>query len=405
MARSREKSRCSPQKSVRQVKLEREVTARVVHSHISSAGADEDKRFMAAALDEARLGLGLVAPNPAVGALLVKDGAIVGRGHTQPGGRPHAETVALQQAGRTAAGATLYVTLEPCSHHGKTPPCAEAIIAAGVGRVVSATEDPDHRVAGLGHAMLIAAGIEVRTGILESAARRANLGHILRVTVGRPMVTLKMAQTADGFAASQPPGPRLLITGAEANDRVHFWRTQHDAIMVGIGTVLADDPLLTVRLPGFEDRRPVRIILDTKLALSPGSRLAQTAADHSTLVIAADDAPEAAALRLAAMGIEVLHMPRDAAGHIDMAKGLSALGARGLTRIFSEGGPQVATALIGGGFADEVILLTGERKVDGAGVAALDSESRAALGDPLRYVIAETSHIGPDLYQRYERMI
>jgi diaminohydroxyphosphoribosylaminopyrimidine deaminase / 5-amino-6-(5-phosphoribosylamino)uracil reductase len=376
-------------------------------SQSPSAEADEDTRFMATALDYAQRGWGQVAPNPAVGALLVKDGIIIGRGHTQPGGRPHAETIALQQAGAAAAGATLYVTLEPCSHHGKTPPCAEAIIAAGVARVVSAVEDPDRRVAGRGHAMLVAAGIDVRTGVLETAARRANLGHILRVTTGRPMVTLKLAETADGFAAAQSPAPRLAITGTAANDRVHLWRAQHDAIMVGIGTALADDPLLTVRLAGLETetRRPLRIVLDTKLVLSPASRLALTAADHPTLVVAGEDAPEEAAVRLAAIGIEVMRVHRDVSGHVDLAAALAALGARGLTRIFSEGGPYVAAALIAAGFADEVIMLTSEKPLAGAGVPALDAASRARLDDPLLYARTEAYRIGSDRCQRYERVI
>ncbi len=194
----------------------------------------DDTRFMAAALNLARRGLGRVAPNPAVGALIVKDGAVIARGVTAPGGRPHAEVLALRDAGEAARGATLYVTLEPCSHHGRTPPCADAIIAAGIARVVSAVEDPDPRVAGQGHARLRAAGIKVEAGVLAEAAWRTNLGHILRVTEGRPMVTLKLVQTADGFAAGAPGTPRLLITGegrerpcadaAGAARRIDDWR-------------------------------------------------------------------------------------------------------------------------------------------------------------------------------------
>src|SRR5579863_8365777 len=194
---------------------------------------EDDARLMAAALNLARRGLGRVAPNPAVGALIVRDGAVIGRGVTAPGGRPHAEVLALKEAGHAAVGATLYVTLEPCSHHGHTPPCADAIVAAGVARVVSALEDPDPRVAGQGHARLRAAGIAVETDVLAERARRANLGHLLRVTEGRPMISVKLAETADGFAADAPGAPRLKITAEAANARVHMLRAMHDAVMIG----------------------------------------------------------------------------------------------------------------------------------------------------------------------------
>jgi diaminohydroxyphosphoribosylaminopyrimidine deaminase/5-amino-6-(5-phosphoribosylamino)uracil reductase len=381
------------------------MTAGPMPDGIASGALDEDTRIMAAALEFGRRGWGQVAPNPAVGALLVKDGIVVGRGHTKKGGRPHAETEALLRTGPTAAGATLYVTLEPCSHHGKTPPCAEAIITAGVIRVVSAIEDPDPRVAGRGHRLLRDAGIEVRTGILAEAARRANLGHILRVTAGRPMVTLKLAQTADGFAAAQDHAPRLAITGPAANSRVHLWRAQHDAIMVGIGTVLADDPLLNVRLTGVETRRPLRVVLDTKLALPPDSQLARTARDFPTLVIAGENTPEAAATRLGACGIEVTRVREDAAGRIDLAAALTALGARGLTRVFSEGGPRVAAGLIAGGFADEVVVLTSDKQLATPGVPALDAASRAALSDSRLYRETASTRLGLDLCQHYERQL
>jgi diaminohydroxyphosphoribosylaminopyrimidine deaminase/5-amino-6-(5-phosphoribosylamino)uracil reductase len=381
------------------------MTTGLMPVEIASEALDEDARIMAAALEFARRGWGQVAPNPAVGAILVKDGIVIGRGQTKKGGRPHAETEALRQAGSAAVGATLYVTLEPCSHHGKTPPCADAIIAAGVVRVVSAIEDPDSRVAGRGHQRLRDAGIEVRTGVLAEAARRANLGHILRVTAGRPMVTLKLAQTADGFAAAQSHAPRLSVTGAAANSRVHMWRAQHDAVMVGIGTALADDPLLNVRLPGLEACRPLRIVLDTKLALPLDSQLARTARDFPTLVVASEDAPEAAATQLGACGIEVMRVRADGSGRIDLASALNALGARGLTRVFSEGGPRVAAGLIAGGFADEVIVLTSETSLASQGVPALDAESRASLADPRLYHPAASTRLGSDFCRHYERKL
>ncbi|MGB6506963.1 MAG: bifunctional diaminohydroxyphosphoribosylaminopyrimidine deaminase/5-amino-6-(5-phosphoribosylamino)uracil reductase RibD, partial [Xanthobacteraceae bacterium] len=208
-----------------------------------------DRRFMALALSLGRRGLGCTWPNPAVGAVLVKDGAIVGRGWTQPGGRPHAESEALRRAGEATRGATLYVTLEPCSHHGKSPPCADAVIAAGISRVVSALEDPNPEVAGKGHARLRAAGIAVDVGAGADKARHDHAGHILRFTEGRPHVLLKLAISADDKAGAAGRKP-IAITGEAVRDRVHLLRAQSDAIMVGIGTALADDPLLTCRLPG-----------------------------------------------------------------------------------------------------------------------------------------------------------
>jgi diaminohydroxyphosphoribosylaminopyrimidine deaminase/5-amino-6-(5-phosphoribosylamino)uracil reductase len=367
--------------------------------------ADADARFMTAAIALARRGLGLCAPNPAVGALIVKDGAIVGRGWTRPGGRPHAETEALRETGANSRGATLYVTLEPCSHHGKTPPCAEAIVAAGIARVVSALEDPDPRVAGRGHRLLMEAGVKVATGVCAEAALRANLGHVLRVTRGRPMVALKLALTADGFAAGLNGEPRISITGAVANGYVHMLRALHDAVLVGEGTALADNPLLTVRLPGMETRKPLRVVIDSDLKLRLKSRLAETATVYPTLVIAAEDASAEKEARLAALGVEVARAPRDEAGHADIGAALGILAARGITRVFCEGGPVLAEALIGGGFADEMILLSSAKPLGREGRAGLGVGALAALADPGRYASVETRMIGEDRLARSERIL
>ncbi|WP_297297950.1 bifunctional diaminohydroxyphosphoribosylaminopyrimidine deaminase/5-amino-6-(5-phosphoribosylamino)uracil reductase RibD [uncultured Methylovirgula sp.] len=365
----------------------------------------EDRRFMAAALNFARRGLGRVAPNPAVGALIVKDGIIIGRGATAQGGRPHAEVLALQEAGAAARGATLYVTLEPCSHFGRTPPCADAVIAAGIARVVSALDDPDPRVAGQGHARLRAAGIDVATGVLAVAARRANLGHILRVTEGRPMLTLKLAETADGFAAGPVGAARLKITGEAANGRVHMLRALHDGVMVGVGTALADDPQLSVRLPGLEDRRPLRIVLDSHLRLPPTAQLAATAQDYPTLVIAAEGAAQEVEARLVAQGVDVVRVKADAAGHVSLNAALALLGACGLTRIFCEGGPYLAAALIEQRLADEVIIFQSSLSLGKAGLPALDAASRAALAEATRYRELARGHAGEDSFVEYERII
>jgi diaminohydroxyphosphoribosylaminopyrimidine deaminase / 5-amino-6-(5-phosphoribosylamino)uracil reductase len=365
----------------------------------------DDERFMAAALNLARRGLGRVAPNPAVGALIVKDGAVIARGVTAPGGRPHAEVLALREAGEAARGATLYVTLEPCSHHGRTPPCADAIVAAGIARVISAIEDPDPRVAGQGHARLGAAGIEVTGGVLARAARRANLGHILRVTHGRPMVALKLAETADGFAAGVSGAPRLKITGEAANGRVQMLRALHDAVMVGVDTALADDPRLTVRLPGLEDRKPLRIVLDSHLRLPLSAHLVTTAREHPTMVITTGGAPQDAEMGLVAKGVEVVRVKADRAGHVDLAAALNMLGAQGLTRVFCEGGPHLAAALIAQKLADVVTLFQNPMRLGRPGLPALDAASSAALADAGFYRKAAQGIAGEDSFSDYERVI
>jgi diaminohydroxyphosphoribosylaminopyrimidine deaminase/5-amino-6-(5-phosphoribosylamino)uracil reductase len=371
-------------------------------SEKASAGPDEDLRWMEAALNLGSRSLGLTAPNPAVGAILVKDGSVVGRGATAPGGRPHAERVAIGEAGEVARGATLYVTLEPCSHFGASPPCVDAIIAAGVTRVVSAMEDPNPVVGGRGHARLRAAGIAVSVGAGAAQARRDHLGHILRVTEGRPCVTLKLAETADGFASASSNDARLRITGPVADLRVQVMRSTHEAIMVGIETALTDDPALTVRLAGV-DRKPLRVVLDTNLRLPESSRLAATARDVSTLAIVGATAPDEAARRLQDLGLMIERVPLDAEGHVDLHQVLRALAVRGITRVFSEGGPMVAARLIGLKLADEVALITADKPLGRPGVVALDSDSRAAVLDGSRYRPLETMNCGPDTMRLWER--
>jgi diaminohydroxyphosphoribosylaminopyrimidine deaminase / 5-amino-6-(5-phosphoribosylamino)uracil reductase len=368
----------------------------------TAADPDEDLRWMEAALNLGSRSLGLAAPNPAVGAILVKDGAVVGRGATTPGGKPHAERIALGQAATSARGATLYVTLEPCSHFAGSPPCADAIISAGVARVVSAMDDPNPLVAGQGHARLRAAGIAISVGAGAARARRDHLGHILRVTAGRPCVTLKLAETADGFASGGLHDPRLSVTGPIADLRVQVMRSTHEAIMVGIETALADDPALTVRLNGL-DRKPLRVVLDTHLRLSERSRLAATARAAPTLVITGPDAPDELAFRLQDEGVMIDRVLTDARGHVDLHRALKALAARGITRVFSEGGPRVAARLIALKLADEVALIAAEKPLGRPGAPALDSEARAALADPSRYRPVETATYGHDTLRRWER--
>src|SRR6266852_9566812 len=289
--------------------------------HASSI--DLDQRFMSLALALGRRGLGNTWPNPAVGAVVVRhDGepVIVGRGWTQPGGRPHAETEALRRAGAAARGATLYATLEPCSHHGQTPPCTDAIIAAGITRVVSALEDPN-ALAGRGHALLRASGIAVDVGVGAAEARRAHAGHIRSVCDRRPHVSLKLAVSADGKVARAGRKP-IPITGEPARARVHLMRAMNDAILIGIGTALADDPQLTCRLPGMASRSPVRVVLDAGLRIPPTAHLIAEARQVPTWLVtfAASDEARQQALRDA--GVEVIATQPDVEGHIDPAQTL-----------------------------------------------------------------------------------
>lgn len=360
---------------------------------------------MAAALALGRRGQGLCAPNPAVGALLVKDGAIIARGWTKPGGRPHAEPEALRAAGEAARGAALYVTLEPCSHHGVTPPCTETIVKAAVGRVIYAVDDRDPRSKCAAAQILASAGIEVTKDVLWEEATRAHLGHFLRVTQGRPMVTLKLALTADAYAAGPAGDRRLHITGTPANGLVHMMRAMHDAVMTGIGTVSVDDPLLNVRLPGLEDRRPLRIVLDSNLRLSLASCLAATAAKQPTLIIAGGGTDEAKAQSLRQAHIEVAFVGRDASGGVDLHAALALLAARGLTRVLCEGGPRLAAELIRQGLADEIVLFTSPKPLGREGLLGLGPEASARLADPGRYRLAETRMAGADRMTRYERIL
>src|SRR3569623_533341 len=291
----------------------------------------EDLRFMALALDLGRRGLGRTAPNPAVGAVIVKDGVIVGRGWTQDGGRPHAEAEALKRAKRAAKGATRYVTLEPCSHQGQTPPCADAVIGAGIVRVVSAMEDPNPEVAGQGHARLREKGITVDVGLLGDEARLAHAGHIARVTQGRPRVLVKLAVSSDG-KAGLAGRKTVQITGDDARERVFRMRAQNDAILVGIGTVLADNPQLTCRLPGMLEKSPVRVVLDAQLRAPLSLSVISTNREYPTWLFCAQKASEMAEDILTQKGVRVFRVP-DVNGKLDLGAVLKRLDAEGITRL------------------------------------------------------------------------
>jgi diaminohydroxyphosphoribosylaminopyrimidine deaminase / 5-amino-6-(5-phosphoribosylamino)uracil reductase len=363
-----------------------------------------DERFMRMALGLGERHLGTTWPNPSVGALVVRGegGAplIVGQGVTGAGGRPHAERQALAGAGDAAGGATLYVSLEPCAHHGRTPPCVDAIIPAGIARVVTALEDPDPRVSGRGHARLRAAGITVTTGILADEARRSHRGHIRRIRDGRPAATLKLARTADGFA-SRLDGPRLMITGEALNARVHLMRAHADAILVGVGTVLADDPLLTVRLPGLEKRSPVRVILDSRLRTPANAQVVTGAGVVPTWVVAADTAPVAAEQTLSAAGVTVLRVGTDDSRHLDVRQALALLAERGITRVFTEGGPSLADCFARLDALDEVVVSTAPVPLGEPGRPAIGRDLREALDTRFRPIGSEM--VGIDRMDAYER--
>jgi diaminohydroxyphosphoribosylaminopyrimidine deaminase/5-amino-6-(5-phosphoribosylamino)uracil reductase len=355
--------------------------------------------------------LGLTAPNPSVGAVLVDElgprPIILARAVTAPGGRPHAEKLALEAAGPRARGASLFVTLEPCAHHGRTPPCADAVIAAGIGRVVSGVEDPDPRVGGKGLDRLRHAGIEVVTGVLAAQCRDLHAGHILRVTQRRPKVTLKLAMTADGFAASANKTP-LRITGASANAQTQLMRARSDAIMVGVGTVLADDPMLTCRLPGLEARSPIRVVLDSRLRTPPNAVVATSADISPTWIITREDASHDAQARLEAQGVIIIRLrvqelDRKGLERVDLGEALRELGVRGITGVMCEGGPTLAEELAKADLIDEFISVSSSRELGRPGLRAIGASLDEAISK--NFIVAgEPQVFGEDRITRHSRV-
>jgi diaminohydroxyphosphoribosylaminopyrimidine deaminase/5-amino-6-(5-phosphoribosylamino)uracil reductase len=362
-----------------------------------------DQRFMQLALALGRRGQGRTWPNPAVGAVIVKDGVIVGRGSTQAGGRPHAEPEALARAGEAARGATLYVTLEPCSHVGKSPPCADAIIAAGIARVVSAVEDPNPEVAGQGHARLRAAGIAVEVGLCAEEAAHDHAGHFLRVRKKRPHVLLKLAVSADDRIAAAGHRP-VAITGETAKARVHLLRAQSDAILVGIGTVLADDPLLTCRLPGLEKQSPVRIVLDRALRLPGDSRLIHSARETPLWVMTSSTSDARAVMKLGGAGAQIMRVATtEMPSGLDLQAVSNVLSEKGITRLMVEGGARVASSFLAAGLVDEIWLLRGPQEIGVGGVAALDTQPLSVITQSPRWRVRATETLDRDTLTIYER--
>ena len=358
---------------------------------------------MKVALGLARRGLGSVAPNPAVGCVLVREGRVVGRGWTQPGGRPHAEAEALGRAGKAARGATAYVSLEPCAHHGETPPCADALAGAGIARLVVAVEDPDPQVRGRGLARLRDAGAEVVCGVCEDEAAALNAGFFLRVGEGRPLIALKTATTLDGRIATRG-GESRWITGEAARARAHGLRASHDAVMVGIGTALADDPMLDCRLPGLARRSPLRIVVDSRARLPLTSRLVKTAGEPPTWLVTL---PGAAAKRRAAYGeagVEVIEVEADGGGNLDLAAAARTLGDRGLTRVLVEGGGRLAAGLLRARLVDRLLWFRAPRLIGGDGLPAVVAFGVDALAEAPSYRRVSVAEVGDDLMETYVRM-
>ena len=367
----------------------------------------DDRQHMAAALAVARRGLGNTWPNPAVGCVLVKDGRVLARGWTQPGGRPHAEAEALARAGKAARGATAYVTLEPCSHWGRTPPCCDALIRAGVARVVVATGDPDPRVDGRGLQRLRDAGVIVELGLLGEEARAVNAGFARRITRGLPLVTLKLATTLDGRIATAG-GESQWITGPAARREAHALRARHDAMLVGSGTVLADDPELTCRIPGMARVSLARVVADGRLRTPLASRLVATAREVPTWIATRTNQRPGVLAPYLAAGVRILPVPSARPGvaraGLDLGALLGALAQRGVTRVLAEGGAGLAAGLLRGGFVNRLAWFHAPGIIGGDGLPAVQPLPLALLSAMPRFRRVASRPLGEDWLSEFVEM-
>lgn len=361
----------------------------------------EDLPHMRAALALARRGLGTTWPNPSVGCVIVHNNRVVGRSHTAPGGRPHAEPQALLMAGDEAKGATAYVTLEPCCHWGQTPPCTDALIEAGIARVVIATPDPDKRVDSQGIARLRQAGIQTEVGLLQAEANEILAGFIQRTTTGRPLVTLKLATTLDGKIATHA-GESQWITGAEARRAAHAIRGRHDAILVGVGTVLADNPELTCRLPGYAKRAPVRVVADSHLRTPLTAKIVATARETPTWMLIRHGTDPTRQKAFTGAGVTLIEIPPAAAG-IDIDKALQALGNAGITRLMAEGGGQIAAALLRANLVDRLAWFHAPATMGGDGWPGVQAFGLENLADMPRFTRTGVTPLGDDLLTEFAR--
>ncbi len=364
----------------------------------------QDADYMRRAIAAGRRTRGATGANPAVGCVIVNAGRIVAVASTAPGGRPHAETVALEMAGEAARGATAYVTLEPCSHHGRTPPCADALVAAGISRVVTGVEDPDERVSGAGHERLRLAGVDVVTGVLEHEARHDLRGYLMRRMNNRAYVTLKLAVSADGKIAANAGQPTA-ITGPEARARVHLMRARADAILVGVSTVLADDPALTCRLPGMGNRSPVRVVSDSTLKIPLDCALLKTAHDTPVWIMTTNRADAARRQQVEAKGVRVIECAATPDGKVSLIDMLTRLAGEGISHVLAEGGAHMARALIEDDLVDEVCLFSSPDKIGAGGLDAMAGLPLDVVRASARYrASAENEKLGRDWLARYVRV-
>lgn len=363
-----------------------------------------DKTYMTLALALAQRGLGQCWPNPSVGAVVAApdDGRILSSGWTAAGGRPHAEAIALAEAGESARGATLYTTLEPCSHWGKTPPCAEAIIRAGISRVVYGVVDPDRRVAGSGIALLQRQGVEVVESVMAREARWIALGHALRVTAQRPFVQVKLAVDAEGYVPAGAGAP-VWVTGKAARAYGHLLRAEADAILIGQGTLAADDPELTCRLPGLAARSPLRIVMAANLDIPLRSKLVISAKDVPVWAVCGPDAGQERQGRLEDAGVTCLTVERGQDGRLDIPSALQAFASRGFTRLLVEGGPAIANSFHAAGAIDELVIFQADSNLSGGKLAIFGGRGLEAISADPQYQLAEMRSIGGDRMLVYRR--
>lgn len=352
----------------------------------------KDQYYMQVALRLSQRGLGTTFPNPSVGCIIVKNHQIIGQGVTGKGGRPHAEVMALKMAGEDAKGATVYSTLEPCCHYGKTAPCTDVLIAAGVKRVVVAVRDTDKRVSGSGLAQLKSTGIDVTENICTAEARALNAGFFSVVERGRPLVTLKLATTLDGKIATAS-GESQWITGEMARHYGHMLRAQHDAIMVGVETVICDNPDLTCRLPGLEDRSPIRVIMDSNLRTPPECTLVTTAKETPTWIVTGT------AQTMHDDHVDVLRAEKDGSGRVDIYHALRLLASQGITRLLVEGGGKLAASLLKAGVVDTVIWFRSASVIGNDGMAAIAEMTLPHLGDSPRFTRESVHMCGEDVVE------
>ena len=355
-----------------------------------------DVRYMQRALAIAEGGVGFVSPNPLVGCVIVKDGRVVGEGYHERYGGLHAEANALRAAGAEARGATLYVTLEPCCHTGKTPPCVDAVLQAGVQRVVMAVGDPDPRVSGGGLARLRDAGVEVTVGVCEAEARRLNEPFMHYAQTRRPFVTLKCAVTLDGKIATRTGASRW-ITGAAARERAHRLRHAADALLVGSGTALQDDPLLTTRLPEGGGVNPLRVVADSALRLPLSAQLATARPDCRTLVVTVDGAPLDKQRQLENQGVEILRLPSYADGRVNLEAMLADLGARGVADLLVEGGAALSAALLQRRLVDKIVAFIAPKIIGGDGINVVAAFGVETMADALQLYGMKSQSVGEDV--------